>query len=155
MTDVIPQTNRIIEEGVVERIRETVAPRINIEWNPEDNTGQVIFQLRDQVWEQGVYLGLQKQTRLRKTGAGDSITADIPDILSADIPFNGTTFSGQLLMGLIKAYFDMLWVQRWTEENTPSPEPEIPEPGTETLLPGPEVIPEDNEIIPGPEDAGT
>lgn len=102
--------NRIEENTAVTRTRETVSPQIMVNWNPEDDSGTVQFFLRDQVWENGVYAGLQKQTRLKNLGAGDSLTVDMQDIMSARIPLGGAEFDGIILMGLIKSYVNnVMW----------------------------------------------
>lgn len=121
--------NRIEEVTNVNRTRETVAPHIIIEWNPVDNSGYVSFCLRDMIWEDGEFVGLTSQKTLKNLGPSDSIRVPIPHIMEANIPVNGTTFSGMLLMGMIKSYFNMAWDDaKYLQDNPPAvPELVVPE----------------------------
>lgn len=126
---------RIEEVTNVKRVRETVAPQIIIDWNPVDNSGTVSFCLRDMIWEDDVFIGFEGHKLIKATNAGGSIQVKIPDIMAADIPLNGTTFSGMLLMGLIKSYFNMAFDAALDRQNNPPPVPEMDVPTDEESAP--------------------
>ena len=106
------EQNRIIEE-TVQRVRETVAPRIVIEWDPDTNEGLVTFELRDQVWENGVYIGLQPHTRLKNLGPGRSMQVDLQEVLGESFAWGDDEESCLTLMAMIKAYFSEKWEARY------------------------------------------
>lgn len=135
-------TNRIEEVTSVKVTRETVAPQIIIEWNPVDNSGYVSFCLRDMIWEDDVYKGMGPQKTLKNLGAGDSIRVPIQHIMEANIPVNGTTFSGQLLMAMIKSYFNIAWDEaKYIQDNPPAvPDMVVPD-ESQTVSPEPETDP--------------
>lgn len=130
---ITPNTNRIVEEQAIRRVREVVAPNINIHWNPENNDGVVMFGLQDQVWENDVYVGLQPHTRLRSDAASSSMLVMIPELLERTFLFNGEETPAAVLMLMIKALFDQIWNERYEaqlikDSKPPDDEPEPEEP---------------------------
>jgi hypothetical protein len=109
-------TSRVLTEENVTRIREAVAPKITIDWDPVTNGGSVTFFLADQVTENGVYKGMETHKTLRANAQlgqiQNVIVVPMEEIMGATITTSSGTTPGYVLMVLIKAFFEQLYTDR-------------------------------------------
>ena len=114
-------TSRVITEENVVRIREAVAPKIVVDWDPVTNGGNVTFFLADQVTENGVYKGLEPHKTLRanaQLGQVQSvIVVPMEEIMASTISTSSGDTPGYVLMVLIKAFFEQLYTQRLNDQD--------------------------------------
>jgi hypothetical protein len=114
--------SRIIEETHITRVLEAVSPETNIYWNPVDDTGNIVFRVKDMLTENDVFKGLQSNQSLGTGGQGSdiwvtienllnrTITIILPDQSTMDIP------SGILMLAVTKLFND-LYDERIVEMN--------------------------------------
>lgn len=121
-------TSRVRVIANAEIVTEAVAPRIAINWNPVDNSGNVEFWISQMETLNGVYKGMTLDTRdgfhPMQFSLGEilGMVFDVP--VGKDVEGNVVyqNIPGTLLMGTIKAAFDKMYTMRVIQaENITSP----------------------------------
>lgn len=114
-------SSRVVREESITRIRETVAPNIQIQWDPVTNGGQVTFFMQDQVTENDVYKGLEPHRGLRpRENSGDIpgvLIVPMEEIMNSTIVTSSGETPGYVLMVLIKAYFEQVFSDRLNNQD--------------------------------------
>lgn len=116
--------SRFSEEVIVTKLKEAVAPRIEITWNVLTNEAKIYFYVQQAVYEDGSFVGFEDDKTLDMSRlivnfadiANDVIMVPLPDGTSQPVP-------AMLLMGAIKAKFDSLYsAHRVAYDNPANPE---------------------------------
>lgn len=114
-----------ITEQTLQVVREAVAPRTEIYWNPLDNSGSVQFIVEDMIFENGEYIGLRphgqygRDAALREVVINRRMSVDLADILSRNIDVKDpetkeviTSIPGFMIMLAVKEVFDSVFAER-------------------------------------------
>lgn len=105
---------RIKEQTNVTLTREAVAPRIQINWNPVDNSGAVIFHVERMEAIDGEF------QRMIPEGF---LSVSLADLMPRSVTLpDGSEVSTPMVMGYIKAMFDTLYTEREVAVSEPPPD---------------------------------
>lgn len=110
--------SRIVEEQIITRVLEAVAPITTIHWDPMTNEGIIRFGIQDMVFENGEYKGMQPHTRLREAaGVNGGMIVSIADLINREINVtlpdsSVASVSGLLLMASVKKVFEEILNER-------------------------------------------
>lgn len=123
-------TSRVVTEESITRVREAVAPQININWDPVTNGGNVTFFLRDMITENGVYQGLERHKTLRgdaNTGQMEgTMIVPMEDIMNATLHLESGDVPGYVLMVYIKAFFEQKYTELLNKQDAADAEASVP-----------------------------
>lgn len=129
-----------ITEQTLQVVREAVAPRTEIYWNPLDNSGSVQFIVEDMLFENGEYVGLRphgqyggKEAALREVLINRRMSVDLADILSRSIDVKDpetkeviTSIPGFMIMLAVKEVFDSIFAERLAAQQAEDNQQSIP-----------------------------
>jgi len=92
----------LLTDETIKRTKHAVAPTTIIEWNPQDNSGSVTFNVQVEVIEDGVFSHYEN---------GNPLVVPLADIMERTFTVGDYKVPAMLLMGAIKAAFDEFYTE--------------------------------------------
>lgn len=115
--------SRFSEEVTVTKIKEAVAPRMEITWDMLTNQARIYFYVQHAVFEDGAFVGFEDDKTLDMSRLRVNFEDIQSRVFNVPLPGGGVQpVPAMLIMGAIKEAFDVLYSEY---RNPPVPEPPV------------------------------
>jgi len=120
----------IIDDGIISRFREVVAPRTDIIWDSQTNNGSMSFWVEHDIYENDVFVGRKPDTRFDMRPMNARLEELLMQEFTFTTPLGEKTLMGFEIMAAFKEVFRKAYRDKMAVELPPEtlpPSSEAPE----------------------------